>query len=67
MNANASGTPPKYASTPDAVDTIRRSGLVGRLVSTACARNAPNTAPIRAVTSEIFRLRPERGEVLRLA
>ena len=56
MNANASGTPPKYASTPEAVETTLRSPLSGRLMSTACARNAPNTAPINAVASEISKL-----------
>src|SRR3954453_14577678 len=31
---------------------IRRSGLSGRLVSTAWARNVPNTAPTSAVTTD---------------
>jgi hypothetical protein len=34
------------------VDTTRRSGLPGRLVSTAWARNVPNTAPTTAVTTD---------------
>src|SRR5919112_5637579 len=58
MNANASVTPPNWASTPDAAVTARRSSPPGFAVTRAYASTAPNTAPATAVTADSRMLRP---------
>ena len=50
--ANASVTPPNWASTPHSAVMIRRSVPPGRPVATAYDRRAPNTAPSTAVTAD---------------
>ena len=55
IQANASGTPPKLASTPEAVSTASRSAR-NREVTTACARNVPSTAPATATTADSLTL-----------
>ncbi len=56
-NANASVTPPNWASTPQAAVTTRRRTPPGAAVEIACASSAPRTAPTTAVTAEIQMLR----------
>ena len=56
MNANASGTPAKYASTPDALETMRRSIPPGLPAITAAASQIPKTAPAIDVHSARMRL-----------
>src|SRR3954452_11221499 len=57
MNANASGTPPNWASTPLTAVTTRRNALVAGRVTMRYARNAPNTAPTTALVAESSTLR----------
>ncbi len=52
MKANASATPPNWASTPDSEVTNRFVTLSTFAVLTAYARTAPSTAPTAAVTAE---------------
>ncbi len=54
-NANASGRPPKLASTPEAVSTASRS-IRNREVRTACAIGTPTAVPISAVSADSFTL-----------
>ncbi|MFC6537006.1 hypothetical protein ACFQES_09375 [Nonomuraea salmonea] len=55
IQKNASGTPPKLASTPEAVSTASRS-RVEREVTTAYARNVPSTAPSSATMADSLML-----------
>lgn len=51
MNANARGTPPKLARTPEAVSTALRRAWE-REVTTAWAMRTPRTEAMSAVTAE---------------
>src|SRR5579863_73700 len=56
MNTNASGKPAKYANTPDALETTRRSMPLGLPAITAVASQIPNKAPRSEVQSARTRL-----------
>ena len=50
--ANASVTPPNWASTPHADVIVRRRTPFGLPVAMAYARTAPTTAPMTALTTD---------------
>ena len=66
-NANASATPPNWASTPHSEVTKRLVTLLAFAVLTAYARMPPITAPANAVTAdsttELRRARSTAGDV----
>ena len=59
-NANASATPPNWASTPHSEITARRTIEVGGLLTISQASTAPSTAPMSAVLPESSTLLPQR-------
>jgi hypothetical protein len=52
MKANASGTPAKYASTPEALWVTRCKRPPGFAVTTAAASQVPKTAPTADVQTD---------------
>ena len=61
-NANASATPPNWASTLHSEITARRTIEVGGLLTISQASTAPSTAPMIAVLPESSTLLPSAAQ-----